>query len=170
MPWKYVRNATILTCMYLSASMMTCITVLFPHKRKFYHFESGLPVKKIFACVKVIVEKAGKTTLQSETAFGMVFHVKHKGLYSGIHVDIYTVLANVHLVEIRHGQGDTILFYKFMDAIEPIVFRELSIKHQGPGRTILDSDNNRSASPAAAAASAASADVAAGVPDLPPSV
>ena len=158
MPWKYVRNATILTCMYLSASMMTCITVLFPHKRKFYHFESGLPVKKIFAVVKAIVEKAGKTTLQSETAFGMVFHVKRKGLYSGIHVDIYTVLANVHLIEIRHGEGDTILFYKFMDAIEPIVSRELSIKHQGPGR---------SASPAAAAASADAAD---NVPDLPPSV
>ena len=127
------------------------------HKRRFYHFESGLPVDKILAGMKAIMEKSGMATLQSEAPHGMVVHVKRKGQHSDLHVDIFMVLKNLHIVGIRRGKGDAIAYYKFMAEIGPLISKEIGVKHQGPsGIAVAD---------ATAAASAASA---ADSPALPP--
>ena len=102
------------------------------HKRRFYHFESGLPVDKILAGMKAIMEKSGMATLQSEAPHGMVVHVKRKGQHSDLHVDIFMVLKNLHIIEIRRGKGDAIAYYKFMAEIGPLISKEIGIRNQGP--------------------------------------
>ena len=111
--------------------VLTCTTAL-AHKRRFYHFESGLPVDKILAGMKVIMEKSGMATLQSEAPHGMVVHVKRKGQHSDLHVDIFMVLKNLHIIEIRRGKGDAIAYYKFMAEIGPLISKEIGIRNQGP--------------------------------------
>merc|ERR1719482_2713948 len=100
--------------------------------KRFYHFESGLPVNKILAGMKAIIEKSGMATLQSEAPHGMVVHVKRKGQHSDLHVDIFMVLKNLHIVDIRRGKGDAITYYKFMAEIGPLISKEIGVKHQGP--------------------------------------
>ena len=102
------------------------------HKRRFYHFESGLPVDKILAGMKAIMEKSGMATLQSEAPHGMVVHVKRKGQHSDLHVDIFMVLKDLHIVGIRRGKGDAIAYYKFMAEIGPLISKEIGVKYQGP--------------------------------------
>merc|ERR1711934_275179 len=121
--------------------------------KRFYHFESGLPVDKILAGMKAIMEKSGMATLQSEAPHGMVVHVKRKGQHSDLHVDIFMVLKDLHIVGIRRGKGDAIAYYKFMAEIGPLISKEIGVKHQGPsGIAVADST---AASAASAAASPA---------------
>merc|ERR1712037_368674 len=122
--------------------------------KRFYHFESGLPVDKILAGMKAIMEKSGMATLQSEAPHGMVVHVKRKGQHSDLHVDIFMVLKNLHIIEIRRGKGDAIAYYKFMAEIGPLISKEIGIRNQGPSGIVVVE--------AAAAAEAP--------PNLPPSV
>ena len=84
-------------------------------------------------------------TLQSETPHGMVFHVKRKGQHSGLHVDIFMVLTNLHIVEIRRGKGDAIAYYKFMAGIGPRISKEIGIQNQGPsGIVVADAASSES--------------------------
>ena len=105
--------------------------------RRFYHFESGLPVDKILAGMKSIMEKSGMATLQTETPHGMVVHVKRKGQHSDLHVDIFMVLENLHIIEIRRGKGDAIAYYKFMAEIGHLISKEIGIRNQGPSGIAL---------------------------------
>merc|ERR1719181_2272684 len=100
--------------------------------KRFYHFESGLPVDKIVAGMKSLMDKTGMATLESETPNSMVFHVKRKGQHSGLYVDIFMVLKTLHIVEIRRGKGDAIAYYKFMAEIGPLISKEIGIRNQGP--------------------------------------
>merc|ERR1712226_1126289 len=105
--------------------------------KRFYHFESGLPVDKIVAGMKSIMAKTGMTVLQNATSYGMVFHVKRKGQQCGVHVDIYMVLTNLHIIEIRRGKGDAIAYYKFMADIGPQISKEIGITNQGPSGIVV---------------------------------
>ena len=82
--------------------------------------------------MKAIIEKSGMATLQSEAPHGMVVHVKRKGQHSDLHVDIFMVLKNLHIIEIRRGKGDAIAYYKFMAEIGPLISKEIGIRNQGP--------------------------------------
>ena len=87
--------------------------------------------------MKAIMKKTGMAVLQSETANGMVFHVKRKGQHSGLHVDIFVVLKTLHIVEIRRGKGDAIAYYKFMAEIGPLISKEIGISNQGPSGIVV---------------------------------
>merc|ERR1719506_3589350 len=63
---------------------------------------------------------------------GMVVHVKRKGQHSDLHVDIFMVLKNLHIIEIRRGKGDAIAYSKFMAKIGPLISKEIGIRNQGP--------------------------------------
>ena len=107
------------------------------HNRRFYHFESALPLDKIVAGMKAIMQKTGMAAVESETPNGMVFHVKRKGQHSGLYVDIFMVLKNLHIVEIRRGKGDAIAYYKFMAEIGPLISKEIGIVNQGPSGIVV---------------------------------
>ena len=87
--------------------------------------------------MKAIMQKTGMAVLLSETANGMVFHVQRKGQHSGLHVDIFMVLKNLHMVEIRRGKGDAIAYYKFMFEIGPRISKEIGIRNQGPSGIVV---------------------------------
>jgi len=105
--------------------------------KRFYHFESGLPVDKIISGLKGIMQKNGMATLQSETPNSMVFHVKRKGHHSDLRVDVFMVLENIHIVKIRRGEGNAIAYYKFMSEIGPHVSKELGVPNQGPSGIVV---------------------------------
>jgi len=105
--------------------------------KRFYHFESALPVDKIITGMKAIMQKTGMASLQSETANGMVFHVRRKGQHSDLHIDIFMVLKNLHIIEIRRGKGDAIAYYKFMAEIGPLISKEIGIRNQGPSGIVV---------------------------------
>ena len=110
------------------------------------------------------MHKTGMAALESETPNGMVFHVKRKGQHSGLHVDIFMVLKNLHIVEIRRGKGDAIAYYKFMAETGPRISKEIGIVNQGPsGIVVADATAAPKSAPATAAPDA-------GGPALPPSV
>jgi len=99
---------------------------------KRHRFESGLPVDKIVAKVKSIIQKTGMATLQSETANGMVFHIKRRRRHSTLHVDIFMALENLHIVETRCGKGDDIVYSKLMTKIQSQISKEIGISDRAP--------------------------------------
>merc|ERR1719198_1845873 len=100
--------------------------------KRSYDFESALPVRKIVDRMKAIMRATGMAVLQSETPNGLLFHVKRKRRHSGLQINIFMVLDNLHIVEIRRGHGDAIAYHKFMARIGPEISKEIGIKNQGP--------------------------------------
>jgi 5'-AMP-activated protein kinase catalytic alpha subunit len=86
--------------------------------KRFYHFESDLPLDAVIEDIKVVMRTTGMATLQNETPTSMVFHVKRKKQHTDIHVDISTVLSGLHIVTMRCAKGGhAITYYKFMSEI-----------------------------------------------------
>merc|ERR1719181_915004 len=88
--------------------------------KRFYHFESRLPVDAIAEGMKAIMHQTRVATLQHETPDSMVFHLKRKRKHSDIHVTISTVLSGLHIITMRCAKGgDAITYYKFMAEVGP---------------------------------------------------
>ena len=87
--------------------------------------------------MKAMLQKTGMAVQESETPYGMVFHLQRKGQHSGLHVNIFMVLKNLHIVEIRRGKGDAIAYYKFMAEIGPLISKEIGISNQGPSGIVV---------------------------------
>ena len=101
--------------------------------RRFYHFESGLPVDAIIEGIKTVMHNTRMATLQHETPNSMVFHVKRKRQHSDIHVDISAVLSGLHIVTMRCAKGgDAVAYFKFMSEVGPCISKEIGVKKQGP--------------------------------------
>lgn len=47
------------------------------------------------------------------------------------------VLKNLHIIEIRRGEGDAIAYYKFMAEIGPLISKEIGVTNQGPSGIVV---------------------------------
>lgn len=84
------------------------------------------------AGMKRIMQKTGMATLKSETTNTLAFNVKRKRCKTALNINIFAVLKNLNIMEIRRGEGDAVAYHKFMAQIGPEISRKIGISNQPP--------------------------------------
>ena len=122
---------------WIGRSKANVYHILIPLDRRCYDFESALPVEEIVPGMKLIMQKTGMATLQSEKATTMTFSVQRKRRKTVLIIDIFAVVNKLNIVKIRRGDGDAVAYHKFMARIGPEISKEIGISNQGPSGIVV---------------------------------
>ena len=84
--------------------------------RKYYDFMSEMPIEEIMgALTKIFTQDANVDIQATDTKkFEISAQVRHSSQVCVIHAQVYEILPNLHMVEVRRGKGDAIAYYRYL--------------------------------------------------------